>query len=329
MEKQDKTELAKELNEELSKLAESYILEPDKFIEMLKFQSKFTNYSSRNTSLIKLQNPYASFVASFKKLKDLGYNVNKGEKALYVFAPIKNAAIEINGEIKSLKELSEEEKEQLNQLSKEEIEEKTYTSLHTRYKLVPVFDVSQTDIKTEELPKIYKYNSLVDYSVEDKLDVMYSYLDQKEIDVKFDNLAIGLYGYAEPDNNSITISDRLDEVGELSTLFHEIGHVLLHKEKEPQSIEISKLSNSKAIKEIQADVMDVILSAYFDVPITEKRIAHIHGYLKEISEKELEEYIYPVIDKSTKELSSIKEIRQELEQEQQIKLEDQSYELDL
>ena len=78
MEKQDKTELAKKLNEELSKLAESYILEPDKFIEMLKFQSKFTNYSSRNTSLIKLQNPYASFVASFKKLKDLGYNVNKG-----------------------------------------------------------------------------------------------------------------------------------------------------------------------------------------------------------------------------------------------------------
>ena len=208
MEKQDKTELAKELNEELSKLAESYILEPDKFIEMLKFQSKFTNYSSRNTSLIKLQNPHASFVASFKKLKDLGYNVNKGEKALYVFAPIKNAAIEINGEIKSLKELNEEE-------------------------------------------------------------------------------------------------------------------------KEPQSIEISKLSNSKAIKEIQADVMDVILSAYFDVPITEKRIAHIHGYLKEISEKELEEYIYPVIDKSTKELSSIKEIRQELEQEQQIKLEDKSYELDL
>ncbi len=320
---------AEEIQEKIKSLSEEYVLDPVKFIEMLKFQSKFTNYSSRNTRIIQSQNPHANFVASFKKLKDLGYNVKKGEKALYVFAPIKNAAIEINGEIKSLKELSEEEKEQLKQLSKEELEEKTYRSLHTRYKLVPVFDVSQTDISNEDIPSIYNYNSLANYSVEDKLDVMYRFLDSKNIDVNFESLEIGLYGYSRPDDNLISLSNRLDEVGELSTLFHELGHVLFHKKGELKSMGLETVKNKKEIIEIQADTLDIMLSEYFDIPITEKRKNHLFGNMLKVTSEDLKKYIFPIIDIATKELSSIKEIRQEIEQEQQMKLEDKSYEIDL
>ena len=105
----------------------------DTYKQYLTTMSKFHNYSPRNIQLILMQNPEASHVASFKKWKDeFERSVNKGEKALRIFAPM------------TLKRRDPKTNEPLLD---ENGNEQTFTS----FKLVPVFDVSQTDGK--ELPK--------------------------------------------------------------------------------------------------------------------------------------------------------------------------------
>ena len=61
----------------------------DTYKQYLLAMSKFHNYSPLNIQMILKQNPNASYVASFKKWKDeFSRSVNKGEKALRIFAPI-------------------------------------------------------------------------------------------------------------------------------------------------------------------------------------------------------------------------------------------------
>ena len=55
----------------------------------LKTQSRFHNYSFNNTVLILMQSPLATRVAGFNTWKQLRRNVNKGEKAIAILAPLK------------------------------------------------------------------------------------------------------------------------------------------------------------------------------------------------------------------------------------------------
>lgn len=49
-------------------------------IQFLAFQARFHNYSFRNCMLIAIQRPDATFVAGFRRWRELGRFVRKGEK---------------------------------------------------------------------------------------------------------------------------------------------------------------------------------------------------------------------------------------------------------
>ncbi len=96
----------------------------------------FHHYSPRNIQLILAQNPNASYVASFKKWKeDFDRSVNKGEKSMRIFAPVT---------------VKQKDPETGKVLLDKEGKEKTKTF----FKLVPVFDVSQTDGKELAKPPV-------------------------------------------------------------------------------------------------------------------------------------------------------------------------------
>ena len=54
------------------------------WLKFLKFQSSFYNYSFRNTMLIYVQNPEATFVKGFKAWNKLGRYVKRGEKDIAI-----------------------------------------------------------------------------------------------------------------------------------------------------------------------------------------------------------------------------------------------------
>ncbi len=75
------------LNQHLQEGIKDYF-DSDNYKNFLEGMSHFNNYSVRNIQLIKAQLPEASMVASFNEWKKRNGHVNKGEKALYVQAPV-------------------------------------------------------------------------------------------------------------------------------------------------------------------------------------------------------------------------------------------------
>ena len=78
-----------EMDEMIQRIDEGVkaVFESERYKEYLKFASKFTDYSARNTMLINMQKPDATPVAANGKWKELGRHINKGETGIAIFAP--------------------------------------------------------------------------------------------------------------------------------------------------------------------------------------------------------------------------------------------------
>lgn len=65
----------------------------------LTVQSRFHRYSFNNTLLIQLQRPDASRVAGFRAWQQMGRQVRKGEKAIWILAPVTKKADQVDLEV--------------------------------------------------------------------------------------------------------------------------------------------------------------------------------------------------------------------------------------
>lgn len=66
----EQKELTKEENLKIiQNIVNNFKEDPEKILEFIDFQSRFYNYSTRNTMLIYAQNPGALFVGSFAAIK--------------------------------------------------------------------------------------------------------------------------------------------------------------------------------------------------------------------------------------------------------------------
>lgn len=228
----------------------------DTYKQYLLAMSKFHNYSPLNIQMILRQNPNASYVASFKKWKDeFSRSVNKGEKALRIFAPI------------TVKKRDPKTNEPLLDKDGKEI---TYTS----FKLVPVFDVSQTDGK--ELPKpIYELKgSYQDYGNLYKSAKEVS--EAKGVPISFSEDTKGAKGYYSPVSNEIVIKKGLSEQHTLKTIFHEMAHSDLHN-LEKRAETPFNLSTA----ELQAESVAFVVSSHYGLDTSEYSFGYLASWTQD------------------------------------------------
>ena len=228
----------------------------DTYKQYLLAMSKFHNYSPLNIQMILRQNPNASYVASFKKWKDeFSRSVNKGEKALRIFAPI------------TVKKRDPKTNEP--QLDKDG-KEITYTS----FKLVPVFDVSQTDGK--ELPKpIYELKG----SYQDYGNLYKSAKEVSEangVPISFSEDTKGAKGYYSPVSNKIVIKKGLSEQHTLKTIFHEMAHSDLHN-LEKRAETPFNLSTA----ELQAESVAFVVSSHYGLDTSEYSFGYLANWTQD------------------------------------------------
>lgn len=122
------------------------LFDSERYKEYLKVMSKFHNYSFRNTVLIAMQKPDASLLAGFSAWKNnFERNVMRGEKGIKIIAP---SPYKIKQEMQKIDPHTQ--KPIIGKDGKPVTEEKEITI--PAYKVVSVFDVSQTEGK--ELPDI-------------------------------------------------------------------------------------------------------------------------------------------------------------------------------
>lgn len=252
------------------------VFQSEKFREYLRFCSKFTDYSANNTMLIAMQKPDASLIASYKKWKLLGRNVERGSKGIEIFAPVQvktNKFIEEERPVKD--KFGNQEYNEDGTLKTEKIE-KALKQLS--FKKVHVFDVSQTFGK--DLP------SLVDELTGDidkaKFDAILKGIRKAvDVPVEFENITSGAKGYYSYAKNRIAINNGMSDTQTIKTAFHEAAHCLLHN---PQK-NINSKKTSHSDKEIQAESTAFIIANKYGIDTSEYSFPYIASWAngKELS----------------------------------------------
>ena len=186
------------------------LFDSERYKEYLKVMSRFHNYSFNNTLLIAMQKPDAFLVAGFTAWKNnFQRNVIKGEKGIKIIAPspfkVKQQTEKIDPHTR-----------------KPVMEEKEVTI--PAYKVVSVFDVSQTEGK--ELPDIAVDELTGD--VDRYKDFFIALEKTSPVPIGFEKITGGAHGYYHLGDKRITIDEGMSELQTLKTAIHEIAHAKLH-----------------------------------------------------------------------------------------------------
>ncbi|MCL2499782.1 MAG: YodL domain-containing protein [Defluviitaleaceae bacterium] len=236
----------------------------DKYKEYLKSMSHFHNYSSRNIMLIHSQMPKATKVASFKLWKEkFNRSPKRGETALRIFAPI---------EIKPKTELFEKidpttGKVMLDDNGKPILEELTeLTKRSVAFKLVPVFDVSQT--AGEPLPQLAE--DLIG-NVEHYEAFIDTLKEVSPLPIVFEPMNENQDGYCQY-GVKIGIREGMSEIQTVCAIIHEITHARLHDRD--KTIETDKPA-PKEVKEIEAESVSYVVCQKYGIETG----ANSFGYL--------------------------------------------------
>ena len=190
----------------------------ERYKEYLRVMSKFHNYSFNNTLLIAMQKPDASLIAGFTAWKNqFQRNVKKGEKGIKIIAP---SPFKIKQETEKID--PQTQKPVIGRDGKPVTEEKEITI--PAYKVVSVFDVSQTEGK--ELPDI-AVDALTG-DVEQYSDFFAALEKTSTVPIGFEKIGGGAHGYYHLEDKRIALDEGMSELQTLKTAIHEIAHAKLH-----------------------------------------------------------------------------------------------------
>ena len=141
------------------------------------------------------------------------------------------------------------------------------------YRVVPVFDIKQTEGKdlprlVDELKGSINNYKILKESIEEVAKVPIEYIDIKDESK----------GYYSLDENNIKIKKGMDEKQTLKTLIHELTHSRLHNTIEALS--------DRAAAEVQAESVAFIVSDHFEIDTSEYSFGYVAAWSmgKDISE---------------------------------------------
>ncbi|NBJ68738.1 MULTISPECIES: ImmA/IrrE family metallo-endopeptidase [Clostridia] len=283
----DKKQQVEHLTNEIEQDIEDYFATPERLKEYLSLIGNFHQYSFKNTALIHSQFQGATAVASAKFWKDNGFPVKKGEKGIQILVPNKTDPKfkTEDGKWKRIEDATDEEKEKLkaNQLEKRRS--------RLSFSVGHVFDISQTEATSNDLPHIFPKKWL-DGQVENykaTLESLKNVANEMNISVgePFDELgaAKGAFYYDDSGkrNGHIGLNPRNSELQNVKTLLHELAHAKLHhiKHKNHQKL-------STAEKEFQTEMTAYTVASYFGMDISDYSLSYLANWTqgKDLHDKE-------------------------------------------
>lgn len=200
------------------------LFESKRYKEYLNTMSKFYRYSFNNTLLIAMQKPEATLIAGYTAWqRNFDRHVMKGEKGIRILAPAPYKA--------------QEERDKLDPATQMPVLDadgkpvkETVEVMRPAFKVVSVFDVSQTDGK--ELPDI-AVDELTG-SVENYAVFFEALKQESPVPISFEDIPGSAKGYFSHVENRIAIQENMSEIQTVKTAIHEIAHAKLHGENQPE-----------------------------------------------------------------------------------------------
>ena len=248
----------------------------ERYQDYLKAMSKFHDYSLNNTLLIVMQKPDASLVAGFNKWRDeFERHVKRGEKGIKILAP---APYKIK---KELEKLDPDGKPIIGEDGKPVTEQKEITI--PAFKVVSVFDVSQTDGK--EIPDI-AVDSLTG-SVEQYEDFFKALEQTSPVPVGFERIESGAHGYYHNAEKRIALNEGESELQTVKTLIHEIAHAKLHDIDLNAPPEQQQERPSRRTREVEAESIAYTVCQHFGLDTSDYSFGYVAGWSSDKDIKEL------------------------------------------
>lgn len=231
-------------------------LNSDQYKNFLTAMSKLHHYSPRNLQLLLAQNPDVSVVASFKKWKeDYGRTVNKGEKSLRVWAPVQVVRKDkISGEPM--------------------LDDNGKVIKDTVFKLVPVFDISQTSGKEFPTPVNVLEGKHEDYA--NLYRAAKQVASDNGVTISISDTSGTSRGYYSPMENKIVLQRGMSEQQTLKTLFHEMAHSDLHNLDAKATQDFTR-----STKELQAESVAYVVASHYGFDTSEYSFGYLANWTED------------------------------------------------
>ena len=283
------------------------LFDSERYREYLKVMSKFHNYSFRNTVLIAMQKPDASLVAGFSAWKNnFERNVMKGQKGIKIIAP---SPYKIKQEMQKIDPHTQ--KPVIGKDGKPVTEEKEVTI--PAYKVVSVFDVSQTEGK--ELPDIAVDELTGDV---DRYKDFFAALEKTSpVPIAFENIEGGSHGYYHLEDKRIAINEGMSELQTLKTAIHEIAHAKLHDidlnaPKDEQQPHVDRRT-----REVQAESIAYTVCQHYGLDTSDYSFGYVAGWSAGRELAELKSSLETIRSTAAEIINSIDEHIAELQKAQE------------
>lgn len=291
------TEKVKEITEKL-KTGVNEIFESGQYEQYLKVMSKFHDYSTNNTILIALQRPDATRVAGFTTWKnEFQRSVKKGEKGIKILAPMFFKKEPQEKDVPDSETHSSENHEQ------EENEEQ----IITRFKVVNVFDICQTEGK--ELPRLGV--DALKGDVEHYEAFYHSLEKTSPVPMAFEAIKDASHGYYDLVNKRIAIKAGLSQLQTIKTAIHEIAHATLHAAKNSNT--------DRSTAEVQAESIAYTVCSYYGLDTSDYSFGYVAGWSRGKEIKELKDSLEIIRKTSSQIITDIDKHFSQIQEKQVIK----------
>jgi len=296
---EDKRKEVEELTKGMEQKVEQHFHSAEELKDYLSFMGKFYQYSMSNTALIQEQFFGAQAVGSFKFWKDKGFSVNKGEKGIKILVPNKTVPKfkDENGKLKSINKATPQEKKLIQEGKKEVTQGRLYFSVGH------VFEISQTNAKASDLPKIFP-NRWLEGNVED-YKVLYKGMEaiaeKNGISIIQPKEELGAAkGVSYTLTKEVALNPRNSERQNVKTLAHELAHAKLHTKE-------THLNYTAAEKEFQAEMTAYTVSSYFGIDTSEYSLDYLSHWTKGKSFEDKTKLLKEVHETSVEFIGTIEE----------------------
>ena len=205
--------------------------------------------------------------ASFRRWKEAGYPVRKGEQSFRVLGPV-------------LKKRPHD-KESGEPLTEGEADNRDPSTIAWKrvpvaFKAVPVFEISQTEgAELTQIPPELVPERLTGLAPDGLIERLTAYAASHDTPVEYQRLAQlgGANGYfranRDGSNRRIVVGADLDEAARAKTLIHEIAHMRLH---------IGQQDMDTSTKEIEAESTAYVVAAQFGLDTSQYTFRYVGGW---------------------------------------------------
>ena len=313
-EKQSNKERIKEITAGIEK-GIMELFESDRYRNYLTTMSRFHRYSLNNVMLIHAQKPNATLVAGFSKWKNgFGRHVKKGEKGIQILAPTPY-------KIKVDKEKLDPDTKlpMLDDEGKPITEEKEVTI--PMFKVVSVFDVSQTDGKPLPQISFSLTGDVAQYEV-----FMEALRRTSQVPITIEPMEPGMDGYFHLEKQAIFLREGMSQVQTVCAAIHEMAHSRLHNyEKMTELADDGETllvpgEKDRNTEEVEAESISYAVCQYFGIETADNSFGYIASWSQGKELKELRASLETINKTSSELISGIEQHYREICKEQGIDL---------